>query len=172
MPQSFCLSLFSNCTDTMKESLASALRHSQRQAQVTYDKRNKSQKTQQAVSFARFCAESEPGPSGINVRVQQPNGARQFVPGVFAAFVDEGSTVARPKILVGRVVYYMSDDQVALLRYKSIGSSLYKLDLDFGCWIETESNLFAVKVKETAKADTYKLLTSTRTIHKSKHSDR
>lgn len=171
---SFCL-YYSNCTDTMKESLASALRHSTRQAQFTYDKRNKSQKTQQALSFARFCAESEAGPSNVNVQEPEANAAKQFEVGDFVAVVQEGSTVAKPKILLGRITHYMTSaghNQVILLRYESIGSCQYKLDLSTGRWIEPESNLFAVKVKFSNKADIYKLITSARSIHKSKHCDR
>ena len=150
----------------MKESLASALRHSQRQAQVTYDKRNKSQRNREAVTFARFCAESE----AVNVQESQANPARQFEAGQFVAFVQEGSTLAKPKVLLGRVIHYTTNDQLALLRYRSIGSSQYKLDFDTGRWIETESNLFPVQVKGVGKVDIYKLTTSARTIHKSKHS--
>ena len=83
------------------------------------------------------------------------------------AFVQEGSTLAKPKVLLGRVIHYTTNDQLALLRYRSIGSSQYKLDFDTGRWIETESNLFPVQVKGVGKVDIYKLMTSARTIHKS-----
>ena len=111
------------------------------------------------------------GPSNRNVHETQASSNSRFKAGDFVAFVEQGSTLTKPKILLGRVIHNVSNQQVVLLRYQCVGNSQYKLDLSTGGWTESESSLCAVKVKFTSKADIYKLLTSARTIHKSKQSD-
>ena len=150
----------------MKESLAHALRHTRRQAQATYDKRTLTQKKSKAMRFARQEAEQTTQvdselPDLGSISADQ----RKFKPGEFVARVEHGSTLSKPRILLGRVSYYESNE-VVLLWYKHINGTIYQLQFDGSSWTENQDRLHSVKVSATKKNDTYTLLTSARTIHK------
>ena len=90
-----------DCTDATHEaSLAAALRHSQQQAQRTYDRRTANDRKQLAVNLAREYAEE-------HLEEEPDNGQPQsfkdcpFKPGDFVAVVEEHSKLNRPKVLIG-----------------------------------------------------------------------
>ena len=113
----FCF--YRNCSDSLKSSLASALRHSQRQAQNTYDRRTLSEKKKQAVDYARDLAETDGSLQDVASTSTASTTRLKFKPGAFVAAVEEGSTLNKPKILIGRVLFYTKPgEEVLLLWYK------------------------------------------------------
>ncbi|EDO29792.1 predicted protein, partial [Nematostella vectensis] len=89
----------SQCTDAMKDSLASALRHTRKQAQLTYDRRNSSEKKSLAVSLASELAENT-----IESLSAQPSDRNAGLDkGSWVALTVEGSTLANPNILLARI---------------------------------------------------------------------
>lgn len=155
----------SDCTDAMKDSLAAALRHSREQAQKTYDRRTANDRKAMAVQSARSFAEDRLDQGSEHA---QPSGAGERVkPGDFVGLVEEGSSLSSPKILLGQVQFMASPSEVSLLWYKRLRHDLYKLNLDGAQWKEEVASLVPVKVRAAKNlAGVYKLLTSTREIHK------
>ena len=157
---------YRNCTDSLKASLASALRHTQHQAQSTYDKRTSSQKKQQACDFARHCAE--------NSRQSQQQSEHEdpvccpYKPSDFVAVVEESSTLKVPKVLIGQVLQCLNNQEVSLLWYKHfVSQNSYALTLDGNAWVENVGSLHSVKMLPwKSKPGHYKLSTSTKTLHK------
>ena len=93
----------------------------------------------------------------------------EFKAGQFAAVVEAGSTLKSPKFLIGRVLYFSSDDsnEVCLLYYENIKGSIYKLVLDGTPWTENESSLVEINLAPSKNiCDCFTLLTAARTIHK------
>ncbi|XP_068737557.1 uncharacterized protein [Montipora capricornis] len=71
------------------------------------------------------------------------------------------------KILLGQIQFMSSPSKVSLLLYKRLRHDLYKLNLDGAQWKEEIACLVPVQVRVTKNlAGVYKLLTSTRKIHK------
>lgn len=154
---------FRDCSESLKKSLALALRHSQRQAEVTYDKRTRTEKKGQAIEFARDCAESHP----TEDRTSAPK-ASNLKPGTFVACVESDSTVQQPKILLGRVIHYIpTSAEVMLLWYKPVKDDIYKMTVDGSKWQESEECLLPVKMSAVkGKCDQYQLKTPLEVIHK------
>lgn len=160
--------VFSNCGDSMKESLAVALRHSREQAQKTYDRRTANQKKAPALQFARKKAEA--------AMEREDDGSEQsprsdhlsdFSVGDFVGLVMEDSTLDDPCVFVGRIQELLRGNQVCLLWYKHKGGALYSLEVEGDKWIEDSSALVPITVKPArGKPDCYRLTTSLRTIHK------
>lgn len=156
----------------MKDSIAVALRHSRKQADRTYDRRTRTEKKQPALEFARSLAQKNSEPTR-DLTATPPHRAKepQFEPGDFVGLVEEGSTLSDPCILLGRVLYYVSETRVALLWYKTTSFNTYDLAFEGDNWIEDESCLVPVKVCRTKKRPGfYSLLTAKRTVHKAVHS--
>ena len=156
----------------MKDSLASALRHSRSQAQSVYDRRTMAEKKDEAVAYARNLAESprlisssvENDTTGSNAVAQDS----QFAPGDFVAAVEQESTLCNPKILVGRVLRFTKPgEEVALLHYKNIKANNYVLAVDGSSWTESVNSLVSVELLPSKKLpDQYVLKTSRRAIHR------
>lgn len=161
----------------MKDSLASALRHSRRQAQSVYDRRTMAEKKDEAVAFARDLAESSATTSVPCENDQTASAAivdcEKFAPGDFVAVVEANSTLNNPKILIGRVMYFTKPGQeVALLHYRNIKANNYVLEVDGSCWTESVKSLVSVKMSLSTKVpDQYVLKISRRAIHKQVFSD-
>jgi hypothetical protein len=85
-----------------------------------------------AQSMAQRSSDLEPRPDKTE---------HQFSPGEFVGLVEETSTLDKPIILVGRVLYYVDKTRVSLLWYKATGFSTYDLSFEGETWIEDESAL-------------------------------
>lgn len=155
-----------NCTDSPKVSLASALRHSRKQAQATYDRRTANQKKRMAVNLARDYAEGRLE-EGEAVTASEPEeGSAEVNRGDFVAVVAEESTYLSPKVFNGQV-QSIRQKEATLLYYKHLGTNLYKLELSVEEWKEGIDSLVPVQLQATKKqAGVYKLMTSNRTIDK------
>ena len=156
----------SECDDTMKDSLAAALRHSREQAQTTYDRRTANDKKKRALALTRRKAESEEGQEAEQ-EVGEADGESEIVLADFVGLVEEESTLHKPSILLGRVHEFLPGNQVSLLWYKRGAGSLYSLHFDGTRWVEDLSALVPVSVKAAkSKPNCYRLCTSLRSIHK------
>lgn len=160
-----------NCSDNLKDSIAVALRHSRRQAQLVYDRRTANQKKAEAVAFTQTTAESSRG----DVTVQEGDGSsssddhdvHDFPIGSFVGLVEQNSTLNAPKVLIGRVNRHEKKRQARLLHYENVRGKNYKLNLDGEEWIEKLDSLISVSMVPSKKMpDQYVLCTSLRSIHK------
>ena len=155
-----------DCTDSLKVSLASALRHSRKQAQATYDRRTANQKKRMAVDLARDYAEGRLEEGEAATAREPEEGDEGVNRGDFVGVVAEESTYPSPKVFIGQV-QSIRENEATLLYYKHIGTNLYKLELSVEEWKENIDSLVPVQFQATKKrAGVYKLMTSTRTIHK------
>ncbi|EDO26348.1 predicted protein, partial [Nematostella vectensis] len=148
----------SQCTDAMKDSLASALRHTRKQAQLTYDRRNSSEKKSLAVSLASELAENT-----IESLSAQPSDRNAGLDkGSWVALTVEGSTLANPNILLARIQNLMPGRRASLLWFKATAEKgLYGFHFDEASWIESLDALVPVQVKEIKNSPgLYKLTTS------------
>ena len=170
--------LHSDCTEKMKDSLAKALRHSKEMAQSTYDRRTAVEKNSMALSLAREAAEQEEeespaqaagGASGGGEEEEEEE-AEPIKVGDFVAVVEPESTLQQPRILLARVQAFLPNRKAALLWFRSEGGSLHSLRLDGTCWQESLDCLIPVSVRPAkGRPDSFRLLTSPRTVHKSVH---
>ncbi|XP_048577426.1 uncharacterized protein LOC125559784 [Nematostella vectensis] len=154
----------SQCTDAMKDSLASALRHTRKQAQLTYDRRNSSEKKSLAVSLASELAENT-----IESLSAQPSDRNAGLDeGSWVALTVEGSTLANPNILLARIQNLMPGRKASLLWFKATAEKgLYAFHYDEASWIESVDALVPVQVKEIKNSPgLYKLTTSLKKIHR------
>ncbi|EDO32588.1 predicted protein, partial [Nematostella vectensis] len=135
----------SQCTDAMKDSLASALRHTRKQAQLTYDRRNSSEKKSLAVSLASELAENT-----IESLSAQPSDRNAGLDkGSWVALTVEGSTLANPNILLARIQNLMPGRKASLLWFKATAEKgLYAFHYDEASWIESLDALVPVQVNE------------------------
>ncbi|CAH3168253.1 unnamed protein product, partial [Porites evermanni] len=158
----------SECTDSMKDSLAAALRHSREQAQSTYDRRTASEKKAAALRLAREKAEEGADPEAPPATEQSSK--PEITVGQFVGLVTEDSTLQNPSIMLARVQAFLPDGQVSLLWYRNVGGGLYALEVDGSQWIESLDALVPVKVVAAkGRSHSYRLMTSVRTIHKAVH---
>ena len=167
-PHVFLFCFYSSCDDSLKDSLAVALRHSRQQAQSTYDRRTANQKKAAALQFARKKAEAIMGRED-DASEQSPSSedVSDFSVGDFVGLVMEDSTLNDPCVFVGRIQKLLPGNQVSLLWYKHKGGALYSLEVGGDGWIEDSSALVPISVKPAkGKVDCYRLATSLRTIHK------
>ena len=162
----------SDCTDALKNSLANALRHSRRQAEVIYDKRTANEKKLLAVQMTKAYAEgSQHEPVQLETREETAGGRdtveHNFKPGDFVALVEGNSTCNAPQILLGQVASFVGETEVLLLWYKPVQKNLYKLELNGEQWEENVDCLVAVKVEPVKNPlGCYRLMTSQLAIHK------
>lgn len=170
----FFISLFNRgCSETLKDSLANALRHSRRQAESTYDKRTYVEKKKEALSFARNEAEALSSSDDEQQNVAKLNSVSStFKSGDFVAVVHEDSTLNRPNISLGRIFSFQNDKEVLLSWYKKVSHGNYKLSFDADCWIEHIDNIVHVNVNPAKGTDTFKLEQSIRSIHKLAFNDK
>lgn len=159
-----------DCTDSLKDSLAAALRHSRAQAQRTYDKRTSNEKKQPALDLAREFAEENifgAGPSADSVLPTASSVSHQVKAGQFVGMVEAGSTYNRPRVLVAQVHALLPDQKVSLLWYKA-NKNLFRLQLDGESWVEHVDCLLPINMTPAKnKPGCYRLQTSLREIHKS-----
>lgn len=154
-------SLFrSECTESLKDAIASALKHSRRQAQTTYDRRTAHDKKRLAIDYAQTSAATCTVDSETTSYVPEP--------GDFVALIEQGSTARRPKILVAQVQYSAGKD-VHLLWYEPIKgqTKCYKMKLDGNPWVEAISALTPIQMEATKQHGVYKLLTKPSQIYES-----
>lgn len=166
---SLSFALRSECTDSMKDSLAAALRHSREQAQSTYDRRTACEKKAAALRLAREKAEEGADPE-VRLATEQSS-KPEITVGQFVGLVTEESTLQNPSIMLARVQAFLPDGQVSLLWYRNVGGGgLYALEVDGSQWIESVDALVPVKaVIAKGRSHSYRLMTSVRTIHKAVH---
>lgn len=158
----------SDCDDTLKDSLAAALRHSREQAQNTYDRRTANEKKAAALDLARRKAEEGPDRQAVGAS-DQPSEPDVGV-GQFVGLVGEESTLQKPCIFLGRVQALLPDGQVCLLWYKNVGGGVYSLEVDGSQWLESKDALVSVRVAAArGRLHSYRLMTSLRSIHKEVH---
>lgn len=155
----------------MKDSLAASLRHSREQAQLTYDRRTHNDKKAAAMELARTVAEdfADAGGSSSQAAASPPAAAkeRKLKPGDFVACVQEGSTLSKPLIFVGRVQFYVSEGVVSLLWYSRKTANGFCAEFDGEHWTEREACLAPVEMSRMkGKSGFLSLCTSTRSIHK------
>ena len=158
----------SDCDDTLKDSLATALRHSREQAQNTYDWRTANEKKAAALDLARRKAEEGPDRQAVGAS-DQPSEPDVGI-GQFVGLVGEESTLQKPCIFLGRVQALLPDGQVCLLWYKNVGGGVYSLEVDGSQWLESKDALVSVRVAAArGRLHSYRLMTSLRSIHKEVH---
>lgn len=175
-----CFSLDRNVTDSLKSSLAAALRHSRNQAEKIYDRRTLNERKEEAVSLARGFAEESlgPAPSG-GQNTQEPNGPAEsqslsdshdgLKPGQFVGLSEEESTLKKPKVLIAQVHRLLPNRKVSLLWYKP-HKNLFKLELDGQDWIEDVDCVVPVNMEPANnKPGWFRLGITVREIHKTIH---
>ena len=149
----------SNCTDALKASIAAALRHSQGQAQRTYDRRTANEKKQLAVDMAREFAEEAANSCAEQAGSSHSSADCEFSQGDFVAVVEADSTLKSPKVLVGQVQ--------RLVDRQAVPGNVYKLHLDGTEWVEAIDSLVAVTLSPAKnKPGCFRLNSSLRSIHK------
>jgi len=159
-----------DCTDSMKDSLASALRHTRKQAQVTYDRRTSNEKKARAVAMTtqyaqtsmdaietRKQARDEPKSRSLDIHV-----------GDFVGLIEEDSTMQNPKVLIGQIQCLIDvDNRASLLWYKHISSNQYTFQFQSEEWIENLEAMIPVTMKAIKQSPgAYKLSNTLRSIHK------
>ena len=159
----------------MKNSLAAALRHSRDQAQRTYDRRTANEKKNMAVGLAKRCArgqlDSDSSDSQTECEQEEqdqdtPSSNASIKPGQFVGLVDDNSTWLQPRVWIAQV-QSLANRQASLLWYKRVAANTYKLELTGTDWKESLDSLVPVEMQAKKDASgTYKLLASTRSIHK------
>ena len=156
---------WSDCSESLKDSIARALRHSRKAGQETYDKRTSDERKESAIEFAKSQAENavveEAHTAGSSDDDELPK------PGDFVAVVEQGSTSLCPKILVGQVLHYEGRD-AHLLFYQAVPSKKYvfKMCLDGQAWTEDKCSLEPVTMRATSVQGEWRLCTTPRQIHK------
>ena len=156
----FCLS--SDCSDTTKDSLATAMRHSRRHAQETYDRRNICERKSMAFDLAsQFSEAGQDSPTELE-------GGGQFSVGDFVGLVEESSTLDDPRVLIARIQSFQPVRQACLIWYKEAGKhGQYTFEYDPEPWVEDIDNLHPVKMTPLSKnPGNFKLMTSQKSIHK------
>ena len=119
-----------------------------------------------AVNLARNYAEGRLDEGEPATAAEPEEGGAAVNRGDFVAVVSEESTYLKPVVFIGRV-QSIRQKEATLLYYKHIGTNLYKLEFSVEEWKEGINSLVPVELQGTKKrAGVYKLLTSTRTIHK------
>ena len=141
--------------------------------QSTYDRRTAVEKNSMALSLAREAAEEAEespaqaagGASGGGEEEEEP-----IKVGDFVAVVKPERSLQQPRILLARVQAFLPNRTAALLWFRSEGGSLHSLHLDGTCWRESLDCLVPVSVRPVkGRPDSFRLLTSPRTVHKSVH---
>ena len=167
------LALLRDCDDAVKDSIASALRHSRREAERTYDRRTCQEKKRAALDLAQAgsCRALEDEAQAQEddqeeEQQQRADAAQRPTPGSFVGLVQEDSTLYRPRVLLGLVQTYPSRNEASLLWYKHVRKGVYVLELDGKQWVEPIQALVPVKTKPDKPSGGVRLVTSLRTIHK------
>jgi len=177
-----CVLFFNRDTsDALKASLASALGHSRKQAEKTYDRRTAAERKESAVRVAREYAQdiiSNPGATetetettGTDTSHVQPPTNTNLRLAQFVGLIEEDSTLRSPKVLIGQVHAFLANGKVSLLWYKAY-KNYFKLELDGEQWIEDVTCLVPVQMKAVRnKVGLYSLNNSLRSIHRSLSDD-
>ena len=145
------------------------MRHSREQAQKTYDRRTHNDKKAAAMELARTVAEDfVPRERAKEADLPAPSTAhRKFKPGDFVACVEEGSSEKKPRLLVGRVLFYLNDQELSLQWYSRKMANAYSPSFDGKQWVESEPALAAVEMSRLkGKPDFLSLRTSVRAVYK------
>ena len=165
------VSLNSMCNDSIKESIAAAMRHSKREAERTYDRRTGMERKRLALSFAQKQVSEIADSDEDSTMVTSAKPALSLKIGEFVALACSDSTLQKPKILLGRITH-QSDESVNLLWYENLkdrkSQNLYRLCLDGKeCKEQPESLTRVNVVSSTREGDTVILLTEPTEIHRS-----
>ena len=152
----------------MKESIASALRHTRRQSQTTYDRRTANEKKKGALSLAEEFVRASSSAMESRKDYEAGDESCSFGIGDFVALLEQGSTLREPKVFVGQIQsFHLDKRQVTLLWYKHIRGSEYTFQFEREPWIENIEALLPVTMKAMKKtAGVYKLGRSLISIHK------
>lgn len=157
---------FRNCSDSTKDSLAAALRHSRKHAQQTYDKRTSNERKSVALSLAtQFAEEQEENVD--STRTSLTNG--QLSVGDFVGVLEQSSTLSDPHVLIGQIQSFLPDNQASLLWFDQTGKSgdQYAFQFEPSPWIESIDLLYQVRMTQMRKhPGIFKLNTSPKSIHK------
>lgn len=143
--------------------MAAALRHSRKHAQETYDKRTANERKGLAMSMAMEFAQSDARPAND---VVANRGSLKV--GDFVGLVEEGSTLAEPKVLIAQIQSFQTDNQAVLLWYDMTGKKdEYTFEFELQPWVESIESLHPVDMRPMRKRrGTYKLCTSPKTVHR------
>ena len=163
----------SDTSDALKASLSSALRHSRKQAEETYDRRTANERKECAVRVAREYAQDVISNQGVTEstatdtsRVQPPT-TTNIKLAQFVGLIEKDSTLKSPKILIGQVHAFLANRKVTLLWYKAY-KNYFNLELDGEQWIEDVACLVPMEITPVKnKVGLYCLNNSLRSIHKS-----
>jgi len=169
-----CVLFFNRDTsDALKASLATALGHSRKQAEKTYDRRTANEKKECAVRVAREYAQdviSNPGvteTTAADTSHVQPPATTNIKLAQFVGLIERESTLRSPKILIGQVHAFLANGKVSLLWYKAY-KNYFKLELDGDQWVEDVACLVPVEMTPVKnKVGLYRLNNSLRSIHRS-----
>ncbi|KAK3735217.1 hypothetical protein QZH41_001202 [Actinostola sp. cb2023] len=130
------------CSDSLKESIASVLRHTRKQSQAIYDRRTTNQKKQGAVSLATELVHASSS-RAIETRKEGKGDSCSFDIGDFVVLLEEGSTLKYPKIFIGQIQSFFEDNQASLLWYRNTRGSEYTFQFKPEPWLENIEALSA-----------------------------
>jgi len=145
----FC-SCCRECSDSLKESIASVLRHTRKQSQAIYDRRTTNHKKQGAVSLATELVHASSS-RAIETRKEGKGDSCSFDIGDFVALLEEGSTLKYPKIFIGQIQSFFEDNQASLLWYRNTRGSEYTFQFKPEPWLENIEALVPVTMKAIKK---------------------
>jgi len=157
-----------DCSDSMKDSLASALRHTRKQAQETYDRRTSNEKKARALAMTTQYAQTSMDAIETRKQARDEPKSRSLDIGAFVGLIEEDSTMQKPKVLIGQIQFLLEvDNRASLLWYKHISSNQYTFQFQSEEWIENLEAMIPVTMKANKQSPgTYKLSNTLRSIHK------
>jgi len=134
----------SNCINALKSFLATVLRYSTRQDQLTYDRHSSNERKQLAVDLDKEFAEGARKRKTWPVKSQPSNvSSSQEILSPVARY----QHMHAPKILIGQGHCVQENGEVSLLWYKTISANMYKLELDGQQWYESVGSQTPVSVQ-------------------------
>ncbi|KAK3736624.1 hypothetical protein QZH41_018295 [Actinostola sp. cb2023] len=121
------------CSDSLKDSIASALRHTVKQSQATYDRRTANQKKQGAMSLATELVRASTSRASIETRKEGKGDSCSLEVGDFVALLEEGSTLKYPKVFIGQIQSFFEDNQPLCGTVTTVGANTHSsLNLSLG----------------------------------------
>ena len=110
-------------------------------------------------------------PSGSKTSKERPSTTHHVRPGDFVGLAEEDSTLRSPKILIAQAHKVLENGTDSLLWYKS-HTSLFKLELDGGHWLEDLDCLVPVNMRLAKnKPGYFGLESSQREVHRAIHGE-
>ena len=131
------------------KSLATCLRHSEKTAQKTYDRRSKRRKVEKGLEFAK-----------TSVNTVESMTEEAFGNGDFVACVGKASN-KQPHIFIG-TVYDKTQQGEYMLNTFTENNGIYVFEKGAGLWVEKACSMIPIEVKQTNLG--YKVITKKKII--------